>query len=56
MSLNLEEVEKTYIDNFTRYVKVPTASNSDNIENQPSTEEQWVLAKMLKKELEDLGV
>lgn len=42
-------------EKFIRYVKVDTQS-MDGVEQVPSTEKQWDLAKMLKQELEDMGV
>lgn len=48
----MEKVE----EKFLRYVRVDTPSNEDNFENTPSTECQFALAKMLKAELEDLGL
>ena len=39
------------------YVKIPTASDPETPEEQiPSTERQWVLARLLKQEMEQLGV
>lgn len=39
------------------YVKIPTASDPDTPENQiPSTQRQWDLARLLKAEMEQLGI
>lgn len=43
-------------DKFLRYVKVDTPSDEDNFDNTPSTPCQFDLAKMLVKELQDLGL
>ncbi len=43
------------IDRFIRYAKVETTSNPEN-ESCPSSKNQWNLAKMLFKELQDLGL
>lgn len=48
----MEKVE----EKFLRYVCVDTPSNDDNFDNTPSTECQHNLAKMLKAELEALGL
>ncbi len=42
-------------ERFLRYIKIDTQSD-ENCENTPSTEKQFNLARMLKKELEDLGL
>lgn len=42
-------------ERFLRYIKIDTQSD-ENVENTPSTEKQFNLARMLKKELEDLGL
>ena len=44
------------IDRFFRYVKVDTRSKMDVEDRFPSTESQFDLANILKKELEDLGM
>ena len=41
-------------ERFLNYVAVPTASD-ENSGAHPSSEKQWVLAKMLREELETLG-
>ena len=43
------------LDRFLRYVSVDTQSNEES-ESQPSTEKQWNLLRMLRDELEALGV
>src|SRR5215211_990154 len=43
------------IDRFLRYVKIDTQS-AEEAGKFPSTEKQLVLARMLEKELKDLGV
>lgn len=43
------------IDRFITYVRVDTQSDP-NSETTPSTEKQWVLAKKLARELEDIGM
>jgi len=40
---------------FLHYIKIDTQSD-ENVENTPSTEKQFNLARILKKELEDLGL
>ncbi|NNC61319.1 MAG: peptidase T [Eudoraea sp.] len=43
------------VDRFLRYVKIDTQSDP-NSDSTPSTQKQWVLAKMLFKELKDIGL
>ena len=43
------------LDRFLRYVSVDTQSNEES-ESQPSTEKQWNLLRMLRDELQALGV
>ena len=43
------------LDRFLRYVSIDTQSNEES-ESQPSTEKQWNLLRMLRDELEALGV
>ena len=43
------------VDKFLRYVSVDTQSNEES-ESQPSAAKEWDLLKMLKAELEALGV
>ena len=45
----------TLLDRFLRYVKVNTQSDPES-DSCPSTERQWVLARMLRDELEQLGL
>lgn len=42
-------------EKLIRYAKIPTASD-DSCPNCPSTERQWKLAKLLKKEMEEIGM
>ena len=46
---------KTLVDRFLRYAKVNTQSDPDS-DTCPSTDRQWVLARMLRDELEELGL
>ena len=49
-------IDKQHITNrFLSYVVIDTTSNPDN-PAFPSTEKQWVLAKMLEKELKKIGM
>ena len=41
---------------FLRYVKVNTKSNEDISDRTPTTDNQWDLARLLEKELTDLGL
>ena len=43
------------LDRFLRYVAVDTQSNEES-ESQPSTEKQWNLLRMLRDELQAMGV
>ena len=49
-SIDKEEI----LARFRRYVEIPTNSDEGS-ETSPSTEKQWVLAKELVRELEELG-
>ena len=44
------------IDRFFKYIKIDTQSDPENEDAFPSTEKQWDLAKVLVKELEDMGM
>ncbi len=46
---------KHIIDRFIKYVKIHTESDPNN-PNFPSTKHQWDLAKILEKELKDIGL
>jgi tripeptide aminopeptidase len=46
---------ESVVDRFLRYVRIDTQSAEDRT-TTPSTETQWVLARLLVKELQDLGV
>ncbi|GGM40718.1 peptidase T [Paraliobacillus quinghaiensis] len=48
-------MKQDLINRFTTYVKVDTQSNENNT-TCPSTEGQWVLAKMLVDELKQIGM
>ena len=48
------ELRDRLIERFTGYVSVPTQSDQ-NSENVPSSEGQWILARMLEKELREMG-
>lgn len=48
--------KQALIDRFFRYIKVDTQSDPENEEVFPSTEKQWVLAKMLEQELIEMGM
>ena len=44
------------VERLIRYCKVDTQSDPDNENVTPSSEKQFNLAKMLKQELEELGL
>jgi len=44
------------LDRFIRYIKINTRSDESITDRTPSTETQWDLARMLEKELKDLGM
>ncbi len=44
------------LDRFLRYVKIDTMSDDKNDQFTPSTQKQFDLAKLLKNELEELGL
>ena len=46
---------ESIIDRFLRYVRIDTQSDP-NSDSTPSTEKQWVLAKMLFEELKKIGL
>jgi tripeptide aminopeptidase len=46
---------KKILDRFLTYVKIDTESDP-NSQTTPSTEKQWTLAKLLAKELENIGL
>ena len=48
------DMQKTLVDNFFRYVNIPSQSNP-SIKEVPSTKGQFTLARVLEKELIDLG-
>ncbi len=43
------------MDRFLRYVKIDTQA-VENVEKIPSSEKQWTMARLLEKELKELGV
>ncbi|MFV0247388.1 MAG: peptidase T [Tenacibaculum sp.] len=47
--------EQHILNRFVRYAKIDTQSNADNL-TFPSTKKQWNLAKVLEKELKDIGM
>ena len=44
------------LDRFLRYVKINTRSDEEVTDRTPTTENQWGLARLLEKELMDLGM
>ena len=50
-----QEIRKEVLDRFLRYVQVYTTSDETSA-SCPSTPQQWDLARMLKEELEELGL
>ena len=44
------------LDRFLRYVKINTRSDEEVTDRTPTTENQWDLARLLEKELMDLGM
>ena len=44
------------IDRFFRYIKIDTQSDPENDQVYPSTEKQWDLARLLEKELKEMGM
>lgn len=44
------------LDRFIRYAKINTRSDENITDRTPSTENQWDLARLLEKELKDLGM
>lgn len=48
--------KQALIDRFFRYIKIDTQSDPENEEVFPSTEKEWVLAKMLEQELIEMGM
>jgi tripeptide aminopeptidase len=46
----------TLLDRFFRYIKIDTQSDPANEAAFPSTEKQWDLAKLLVKELKEMGM
>lgn len=56
MSCNSNEfLKNSVLDRFCRYAAIGTQSR-ENVDKLPSTPEQWELAKMLEKELNELGL
>lgn len=52
----MNKIKETVADKFLRYVRVDTPSDEDNFDNTPSTACQLDLAKLLLKELRELGL
>ena len=50
------KIEETLIERFLRYVRVPSESKANGGKVVPSTEEQWDMARLLQKELLELGL
>ena len=50
----LNPPRETVLDRFLRYVKIDTQS-AEGKEKVPSTEKQWNLARLLEKELKEIG-
>ncbi len=50
-----DTLKKSVLDRFCRYAAIGTQSK-ENVDKLPSTPEQWVLAKLLEKELRELGL
>ena len=48
--------KQALIDRFFRYIKIDTQSDPENEEVFPSTEKQWDLARLLEKELVEMGM
>ncbi|PLW94592.1 MAG: peptidase T [Marinilabiliales bacterium] len=48
-------MKEKLLDRFLRYVSIDTQSD-DKSDNSPSTEKQWKLAKLLVKELKEMGL
>lgn len=44
------------LDRFLRYAKINTRSDEEIADHTPSTENQWDLARLLEKELKELGL
>lgn len=47
---------QTVLERFLRYVKIDTQSDPENESEFPSTKKQWDLARLLVKELEEIGL
>ena len=50
------KIEEILIERFLRYVRVPSESKANGGKVVPSTEEQWDMARLLQKELLELGL
>ena len=57
-NISIDQIKSILLPKFLSYVKIWTTSNSDLADKgiQPSTERQFELAKLLSKELSQLGV
>jgi len=51
-----EETTMSLKERFLRYVSINTRSNEEITDRIPSTEVQWDLARMLEKELKEIGM
>ena len=49
-------IKETLYNKLVRYAKIKTPSNAENAKETPSTTCQWDLAKLLAKELKELGL
>jgi peptidase T len=50
------KIEETLTERFLRYVRVPSESKANGGKVVPSTEGQWDMARLLQKELAELGL
>ena len=50
------KIEETLIERFLRYVRVPSESKANGGKVVPSTQGQWDMARLLQKELSELGL
>lgn len=46
---------KTVLERFFNYISIDTTSK-ENSDIYPSSDSQWILARLLKKELEEIGL
>ena len=43
------------LDRFVRYARINTRSNEEITDRTPTTDNQWDLARLLEKELNEMG-